>query len=35
VAERLGETFDGETDLLGNRVLVYAIDRATWEMPVP
>jgi RimJ/RimL family protein N-acetyltransferase len=31
VAERLGETFDGETDLLGHRVLVYAIDRAAWS----
>jgi RimJ/RimL family protein N-acetyltransferase len=31
VAERLGETLDGETDLWGNRVLVYAIDRATWS----
>lgn len=31
VAERLGEALDGETDLLGHRVLVYAIDRATWS----
>jgi RimJ/RimL family protein N-acetyltransferase len=31
VAERLGETYDGETDLWGNRVLVYAIDRQTWS----
>jgi RimJ/RimL family protein N-acetyltransferase len=30
VADRLGETLDGDVDLLGNRVLVYAIDRATW-----
>ena len=35
VAERLGETLDGETDLLGNRVLVYAIDRATWSARQP
>ena len=35
VAERLGEKLAGETDLLGHRVLVYAIDRATWEMPTP
>ena len=34
VAERLGETFDGETDLWGNRVLVYAIDRGTWSAPL-
>jgi RimJ/RimL family protein N-acetyltransferase len=31
VAERLGETMAGETDLLGNRVLIYGIDRATWN----
>ena len=31
VAERLGETLEGETDLWGNRVLIYAIDRMTWE----
>jgi RimJ/RimL family protein N-acetyltransferase len=35
VAERLGETLDGETDLLGHRVLVYAIDRATWSARQP
>ena len=31
VAERLGETLEGETDLWGNRVLIYGIDRATWD----
>jgi RimJ/RimL family protein N-acetyltransferase len=31
VAARLGETLNGEVDLWGNRVLVYAIDRATWS----
>ena len=31
VAERLGEMLDGETDLWGNRVLVYAIDRSDWS----
>jgi RimJ/RimL family protein N-acetyltransferase len=31
VAERLGETLLGETGLLGNRVLIFGIDRATWE----
>lgn len=30
VAERLGETLRGDTDLWGHRVLVYGIDRATW-----
>jgi RimJ/RimL family protein N-acetyltransferase len=31
VATHLGETPRGEVDLLGNRVLIYAIDRADWE----
>jgi RimJ/RimL family protein N-acetyltransferase len=31
VAGRLGETLIGETDLLGNRVLIFGIERATWE----
>ena len=31
VAGRLGETLMGETDLWGNRVLIFGIDRATWE----
>jgi RimJ/RimL family protein N-acetyltransferase len=31
VAIHLGETPRGEVDLWGNRVLVYAIDRAEWE----
>jgi len=30
VAGRLGETLDGETELWGNRVLIYAIDRGSW-----
>ena len=35
VAERLRERLDGDTDLLGNRVLVYAIDRPTWSARQP
>ena len=35
VAERLGETLDGETELWGNRVLMYGIDRATWSARQP
>ena len=31
VAERLGETLEGETDLWGNRVLIYGIDRPRWQ----
>lgn len=31
VATRLGETLDGEAELVGQRLGVYAIDRATWE----
>ena len=31
VAERLGESLSGETDLLGHHVLVYAITREAWE----
>jgi ribosomal-protein-alanine N-acetyltransferase len=31
VAMRLGETLEGETDLWGNRVLIYGIDRSTWQ----
>jgi RimJ/RimL family protein N-acetyltransferase len=30
VASRLGESLRGETDLMGNRVLVYGITRAEW-----
>ncbi|HEX8070265.1 MAG TPA: GNAT family N-acetyltransferase [Pyrinomonadaceae bacterium] len=31
VAERLGETHEGETELFGHRVLVYGITRAAWR----
>jgi RimJ/RimL family protein N-acetyltransferase len=31
VAQRIGETLRGETTLHEHRVLVYGIDRATWE----
>jgi len=31
VATRLGESLRGETELLGNRVLVYGISRAEWQ----
>lgn len=31
VATRLGESLRGETDLWGNRVLIYGISRAEWE----
>lgn len=31
VATRLGESLRGETDLLGNRVLIYGISRSEWE----
>ncbi len=31
VATRLGETPAGQAELLGHRLRVYAIDRATWE----
>lgn len=31
VAKRLGESLRGETDLLGNRVLIYGISRGEWE----
>jgi RimJ/RimL family protein N-acetyltransferase len=31
VAERIGETVEGQTELLGNQVLVYGIDRDTWR----
>jgi RimJ/RimL family protein N-acetyltransferase len=30
VATRLGESLRGETDLMGNRVLIYGISRAEW-----
>lgn len=30
VATRLGESLRGDTDLSGNRVLIYGISRATW-----
>jgi RimJ/RimL family protein N-acetyltransferase len=32
VADRLGETLRGDTDLWGNRVLVYGIDRERWAL---
>jgi RimJ/RimL family protein N-acetyltransferase len=35
VAAKLGETPRGEVELFGNRVLVYAIDRDTWEAQRP
>ena len=31
VAERIGETVEGQTELLGTEVLVYGIDRDTWR----
>jgi len=31
VAERIGETVEGRTQLLGTEVLVYGIDRETWR----
>jgi RimJ/RimL family protein N-acetyltransferase len=31
VATRLGEKLRGETDLLGNQVLIYGISRADWR----
>jgi RimJ/RimL family protein N-acetyltransferase len=31
VAQRLGETHEGETELMGIGVLVYGISRETWE----
>jgi RimJ/RimL family protein N-acetyltransferase len=31
VAERIGETHEGETELFGTRVLVYGIARAVWR----
>ena len=31
VAERIGETVEGRTELLGTEVLVYGIDRDTWR----
>ena len=30
VAERLGESLEGKTELLGHDVLIYGIDRPTW-----
>ena len=32
VAERLGETVEGKTELLGKQVLIYGISREQWEM---
>src|SRR5947207_1838786 len=32
VAERLGEKVEGETELLGKRVLIYGISRAQWQL---
>jgi RimJ/RimL family protein N-acetyltransferase len=31
VATRLGESPRGDTDLWGNRVLIYGISRAEWQ----
>ena len=31
VAERLGETVEGQTELLGKRVLIYGISREQWQ----
>ena len=31
VAERLGEKVEGKTELFGNELLIYGIDRADWE----
>ncbi len=31
VAERLGETLEGRTDLFGHEALVYGIDRVAWR----
>jgi RimJ/RimL family protein N-acetyltransferase len=31
VAERLGETLEGRTELFGHEALVYGIDRTRWE----
>jgi hypothetical protein len=31
VAERLGETLRGQTELFGHPALVYRIDRAVWR----
>ena len=31
VAERLGETLRGQTELFGHAALVYGIDRARWR----
>ena len=31
VAERLGEKLEGKTELFGNEVLIYGIDRAEWQ----
>jgi len=31
VAERLGEKLEGKTELFGNEVLIYGIDRAEWR----
>ena len=31
VAERIGETVEGQTELLGHEVLIYGIDRDTWR----
>ena len=32
VAERLGETVEGETELLGKHVLIYGISRDRWKL---
>jgi len=34
VAERLGQTVEGETELLGKRVLLYGISRDKWQQTI-
>src|SRR5262249_18364140 len=31
VAERIGETLEGKTELFGHEVLVYGVDRRSWQ----
>ena len=33
VAEKVGETLEGETEVLGIRVLIYGISKIQWEAP--
>jgi RimJ/RimL family protein N-acetyltransferase len=35
VADRLGETIEGETELLGKRVFIYGISRDKWRLNQP